>query len=135
MSDLELRVVRDMRPYQDGDLDGIDSEAKVIAEMVRRSGLREKTLAIECEVDPATLSKAQSGQARLAESQMDRLMDACGSELWLSYWLARRGYDPRFVRRFESELERENRELRERLDAMQREREVEIRLIREMRAA
>lgn len=124
-----------MRPYQDGDLDGIDSEAKAIAEMVRRSGLREKTLAIECEVDPATLSKAQSGQARLAESQMDRLMDACGSELWLSYWLARRGYDPRFVRRFESELERENRELRERLDAMQREREVEIRLIREMRAA
>ncbi len=135
MTDLELHVVRDMRPYQDGDLDGIDSEAKAIAEMVRRSGLREKTLAIECEVDPATLSKAQTGQARLAEAQMDRLMDACGSELWLSYWLSKRQYDPRFLRRFETELERENRELREQLEALQREREIEIRYARELKLA
>jgi len=124
-----------MRPFQDSDLRDIDSEAKAIAEMVRRSGLLEKSLAIECEVDPATLSKAQSGQARLSERHMDALMDACGSELWLSYWLSKRGYDPRFLRRIESDVERENRELREQVEQMKREREIELRFVREMRAA
>lgn len=135
MSDLALRVVREIRPYTPGDLDRIDSEAKAISEMCRRSGLLDKTLAIEIGADPALLSKVQSGQARLSEPHTDALMDACGSELWLSYWLARRGYDPRFVRRFETDLERENRELRERIDRLEQERAIEIRLVREMRAA
>lgn len=135
MHDLDLRVIRDLKPYTPGDLDGIDSEAKVIAEMIRRSGLHEKTIATEIALDPATLSKARTGQARLSEKHMSALMDACGSELWLSYWMATRGYDPRFVRRFESNLERENRELRERLDQMQREREIEMKYARELRTA
>lgn len=135
MSSLDLRVIRDLRPYKDGDLDDVASEAKAIAVMTSNSGLLDKTLAIEIGTDPALLSKAQNGSARLTEQQMNALMDACGSELWLSYWLAKRGYDPRHLRRFETDLERENRELREKLELLEREREVEIRLFREIRAA
>ena len=134
MSNLDLRVVREIRPYRDGDLEGVTSEAKAIAEMARQSGLLDKSLAIEVGVDPTLFSKAQHGSARLSEQQTNALMDACGSELWLSYWLVKRGYDPRSVRRFESDIERENRELRERIEQMERERAVEIRLLRDMRA-
>lgn len=66
---------------------------------------------------------------------MDALMDACGSEAWLHFWLIKRGYDPRSLRRIESDLEKENRELRERLEQVNQEREVELRLLSRIRAA
>jgi hypothetical protein len=62
------------------------------------------------------------------------MMDATGSEAWLYFWLLRRGYDPRSLRRFESDLERQNRELTERLAQLEAEREVELRLFRQLRA-
>jgi hypothetical protein len=62
------------------------------------------------------------------------MMDATGSEAWLYYWLIKRGYDPRSLRRFESEIEQRNRELIERLAQLEAEREVELRLFRQLRA-
>ncbi len=135
MSDLELRIKRELKPFRDGDLDDTPSEAKAITEMISRSGLQYKTVAIEIGVDAAVLSKAKTGQARLSEKDLDALMDACGSELWLRYWMKRRGYDPRYLRRIESDVERENRELREELERVRQEREVEIRYARALRAA
>ncbi len=84
-------------------------------------------------IDPGTLSKAASGQARMSEDHMDALMDACGSEAWLHYWMLKRGYDPRCLRRIETDLERENRELREKLKKVEDEREVELRLWSKLR--
>lgn len=132
---LELRVKRPLRATSPADWRDWTSESKVIADMLKTSGLQDKTVAIEIGVDAAVLSKAQTGQARLSEAHMDALMDACGSEAWLQFWLLKRGYDPRQLHRMESDLERENRLLREQLERVQQEREVERRFVRELRIA
>jgi hypothetical protein len=135
MSSLELRVKRPLRTIPDSQWGEWTSEAKVLADTLKSSGLQDKTVAIEIGTDPAVLSKAQTGQARLNEQQMDALMDACGSEAWLHYWLLKRGYDPRHLRRMESDLERENRLLREQLAVVERDREIERKFVRELRIA
>lgn len=135
VSSLDLRVKRPLRSIPDNEWSEWTSEAKVIESMVTKSGLQDKAIAIDIGVDPAVLSKAQSGQARLGERNMDALMDSCGSEAWLHYWLLKRGYDPRLLHRMESDLERENRLLRERVETMEREREIELRFARELRVA
>jgi hypothetical protein len=135
MSALELRVKRPLRSIPDAEWSEWTSEAKVIADTLKKSGLQDKAVAIEIGIDPAVLSKAASGQARLSETHMDALMDACGSEAWLHFWMLKRGYDPRQLHRIESDLERENRLLREELARVQQEREVELRFVRELRVA
>lgn len=67
--------------------------------------------------------------------ELDALMDVCGSEAWLHYWMLKRGYDPRKLARMESDLERENRLLREQVERMKTEREIELRYARELRVA
>ena len=135
MTKLDLRVKRPLRQHSELDWPTWDSEAGVIEKMCSSSSLQDKSIAIEIDVDPAILSKAKSGQARLSERHMDSLMDATGSEAWLHYWLLKRGYDPRFLHRIETDVQRENRELREEVAKMRHEREIEMRLVREMRAA
>lgn len=130
---LDLRVKRPLKLHSPMDWDHWTSEAKVIADMLKNSCLQDKTIAIEINIDSAILSKAQTGAARLSEQHMDALMDACGSEAWLHYWMLKRGYDPRFLHRIETDLQRENRELRERLEIIESEREVELRLISKIR--
>lgn len=131
--DLGLRVRRPLRSIPESEWPDWTSEAKVLADMLARSGLQDKAVAIEVGVDPAVLSKAASGQARLSEPHMDALMDCCGSEAWLHYWLLKRGYDPRQLHRFETDLERENRVLKERLAEMENQREIELRYVRDLR--
>jgi transcriptional regulator with XRE-family HTH domain len=132
-NELELVVKRPLRAVPEADW-GWKSEASAIGGMIARSGLQEKTIAIECGIDASTLAKVKQGTARPSEEHLNQMMDATGSEAWLFYWLIKRGYDPRSLRRFESDVERENRELRERVTAMQAEREVELRLYRQLRA-
>lgn len=135
MTTLDLRIKREIKPVKQSDWESWTSEAKVISNMLKNSGLQDTTIAIEIDIQPAVLSKAQTGAARLSESHMDALMDACGDESWLHYWLLKRGFDPRFLHRIETDLQRENRELRERLEKIEQEREVELRLYSKLRAA
>lgn len=133
--ELDLLVRRPLREFTEADWGAWTSEGKVIADMLKHSGMQDKTIAIEIGVDSAVLSKVQNGQARLSEAHTNALMDACGSEAWLFYWLLKRNYDPRSLRRIESEIERENRELRELLEKLEAEREVELRLFAKLRTA
>lgn len=133
-NELELIVKRPLQAVPESDWKW-RSEAVAIASMIARSGLQEKTIAIECGIDASTLAKVKQGTARPSEEHLNAMMDATGSEAWLYYWLIKRGYDPRSLRRFESDVERENRELRERMAAMEAEREVELRLYRQLRSA
>jgi transcriptional regulator with XRE-family HTH domain len=132
-NELELVVKRPLRAVPESDW-GWKSEAAAVGGMIARSGLQEKTVAIECGIDASTLAKVKQGTARPSEEHLNAMMDATGSEAWLYYWLIKRGYDPRSLRRFESDVERENRELRERVAAMEAEREVELRLYRQLRS-
>jgi hypothetical protein len=111
---------------------GWPSEGAVITDMISKSGLQEKTVALEVGIDASTLAKVKQGLARPSEAHLNGFMDATGSEAWLFYWLIRRGYDPRSIRRFETDVERENRELRDRLAAMEHEREIERRTVRDL---
>lgn len=135
MNTLDLRIKRPLKTYSEADWSAWSNEGKVITDMLKGSGLQDKTVAIETGIDPAVLSKAQNGQARLSEQHMDALMDATGSEAWLHYWMLKRGYDPRKLQRMESDLERENRLLREKLEAIEQERVVELRLLSKLRTA
>ena len=101
---LELRVKRTLRQIPESEW-GWASEAAALSSMIATSGLQEKTVAIEAEIDASTLAKVKQGTARPSEDALDRMMDATGSEAWLIYWLLRRGYDPRSLRKLESETE------------------------------
>ena len=129
MNTLDLRVKRDLRNIPEGEWAWRD-EASAIVNMLDNCGLQEKSIAIDVGIDPSTLSKVKAGTARPSEEHLDRMMDATGSEAWLYYWILKRGYDPRTLRRIESDVERENRELRERIEALETEREVERRTVR-----
>lgn len=96
---------------------GWPSEASAIAWMIAHSGLHEKTIAIEAEIDPSTLAKVKQGSARPSADHLERMMDATGSEAWLYYWLLRRGYDPHSLRKLETETERALRLAHEALEA------------------
>lgn len=131
-TDLNLRVRRPLRTIPEADLAKLSSEARAVQYACENSGLQDKSIAIEIGVDAAVLSKAKAGQARLNDDALDALMDATGIEAPLYALLLRRGYDPRSLRRFESDVERENRELRERLSSLETEREIERRTIRDL---
>jgi hypothetical protein len=135
MTSLDLRVKRPLRTVPESEWSDWTSEAKCLSEMAAKSGLQDKTIAIEVGTDPAVLSKVKSGQARFAEADLDAYMDATGSEAWLHYWMLKRGYDPRQLHRMESDLERENRMLKERLEKVLQEREIELRYARDLRIA
>lgn len=132
MSALPLRVRRPLRDIPETDFGKLSSEAAAIRYCTEHSGLQDKSIAIEIETDNAVLSKAKLGQARLNDDALNALMDATGIEAPLYAMLLRRGYDPRSLRRIETDIERENRELRERLSTMELEREIERRAIRDL---
>jgi hypothetical protein len=131
-TNLNLRVRRDTKPIPDADFQKLDSEAAAVRYAIENSRLQDKSVAIEIGTDAGTLSKAKAGQARLNEDALDRLADCTGYEAALFAHCIRRGFDPRSLRRFETDIERENRELRDRVQAMETEREIERRTVREL---
>lgn len=71
-------------------------------------------------VDKAQFSRWQSGQEGIKWPTLRRLMDHCGNVapvLWMAYDV---GFDLHAMRRRETEIERQNRELREENAALRR---------------
>lgn len=126
---LELLVKRPIRAIPESEW-GWASEAAAISSMIATSGLQEKTVAIESEIDASTLAKVKQGTARPSEDHLNRMMDATGSEAWLFYWLLKRGYDPRSLRKLETETERQLRESQERVAALEHDKRVLIEALR-----
>jgi plasmid maintenance system antidote protein VapI len=93
----------------------------------------DKTLQQELEVDKAQFSRWQSGQEGIVWAKFVKLMDVCGNDAPLMWMLHQRGYDLNSLRRQETELERENRLLREELEREKSERAIERRLFTEIR--
>ena len=134
MSQSALRLKLKISPVPESHWAKLGSESAGVKYAISESHRQDKAVALDADIDPATLSRAKAGQARLSEADMDAFMDATGSEAPLIAWLLRRGYDPRSLRKLESETERELREAREELSRIKAEREIEMRLIRELRA-
>jgi hypothetical protein len=134
MTSLPLRVKQPLKTIPESDWGKLSSESAAIKYAIAVSHRQDKSIALDADLDPAILSRAKAGQARLNETDMDAFMDAAGSEAPLYAFLLRRGYDPRCLRKLETETERELREEREQIARMKAEREVELRLMRELRS-
>lgn len=130
MTQLPLIVKREVKPVPDVDWTGISNEAAAIRYAIDRSGLQDKSIAIECSIDSALLSRAKAGQVRLNDDALDALMDCTGCEAPLVAHLLRRGYDPSSLRKLETETERKLREANERIAALENDKRVLTEVLR-----
>lgn len=91
-----------------------------IALCVKAAGLEAKQLQDQLHLDKAQFSRWESGGEGVMWPKLVALMDACGNDAPLLWMLHARGYDLHSVRRIESEVERQNRLLREENAALRR---------------
>ena len=80
----------------------------------------DKELQMRLGVDKGQFSRWQSGQEGIKWDRFVDLMDACGNDAPLLWMLHMRGYDLNSLRQRETEVEKENRELREEVAALRR---------------
>ncbi len=84
------------------------------------AGFEGKQVQQDLKFDKAQWSRWESGQEGIVWPKLCQVMDHCGNDapvLWMNY---DRGFDIAAMRRRETALERENRELREELAAARR---------------
>jgi hypothetical protein len=106
-----------IKPVPESDWPKLTSEAAAVAYAIDASGLQDKSVAIEIGKDNALLSRAKAGQIKLDDAALNALMDCTGCEAPLVAMLLRRGYDPRCLRKLETETERALRQANEQLEA------------------
>ena len=80
----------------------------------------DKTLQQDLNVDKAQFSRWQSGTEGIQWAKFTALMDKCGNDAPVFWMLHQRGYDLHSLRRRETDVERENRLLREEVHALRR---------------
>ena len=80
----------------------------------------DKTLQLALGVDKAQFSRWQSGSEGVLWPKLSRLMDMCGNDAPVLWMLHSRGYDLHSIRRKETEVEAENRRLKEENSALRR---------------
>ncbi len=115
------------RPMQPIDIDTLSMQKtlmKALSYCITVSGIEDdKQIRMELGIDAGHWTRIMKGEAHFPLNKLNHLMDYCGNEAPL-YWLAEnRGYE---LTPKESELERENRILREKLAASEHEKQVII---------
>jgi hypothetical protein len=80
----------------------------------------DKTLQLALGVDKAQFSRWNSGEEGIKWPKFEKLMDHCGNDAPVLWMLHARGYDLNSIRRLETEVESENRRLREENAALRR---------------
>lgn len=80
----------------------------------------DKELQLRLGVDKAQFSRWQSGAEGIVWPKLAKLMDACGNDAPLLWMNHDRGWDLHAMRRQETKVETENRELREEVAALRR---------------
>jgi len=93
----------------------------------------DKALYIPLGIDAGHWTRIHRGEAHFPIDKLPLLMDLCGNEAPLIWLVHRRGYDPASLRRRETETERMLREAQERIASLEQEREVTIRVLKEIR--
>ena len=72
----------------------------------------------------AVWSRIQTSGKGFSLEQLSLLMDTCGNEAPMHWLLLHRGYDPRTLRKLESQTERDLREAQERIAQLERDKRV-----------
>lgn len=98
----------------------------------KAAGMEPKQVQSGLGADKAQFSRWTDDKEGILWPKFVALMDLCGNDAPLLWMLQARGYDLSSLRKSESETERENRQLRERVAAMEAERVVERRLLSEV---
>jgi hypothetical protein len=93
----------------------------------------EKEVHIPLNIDAGHWTRMRSGAAGIQWDKLTAICDLYGNDAPILWMLYQRGYDLHSLRKRETETQRENRELREQLAAVQAERAVELRLFRQLR--
>lgn len=133
MSKLPLRLKQPIIPVPREDWAQLTSEAAGIRYALSKCGRQDKAVALDADIDFATLSRAKAAQARLSDEDMDAFMDATGCEAPLIARNLRRNYDPGSMRKLETETEEKLRLANERIAQLEAERAVELKLMRDLR--
>lgn len=98
----------------------------------KAAGLEPKQVQDALKTDKAQFSRWTDDKEGIVWSKFVALMDLCGNDAPLLWMLAHRGYDLSSLRKSETETEKENRLLKERLASMEAERVIERRLMSEL---
>lgn len=106
-----------------------------IALCVKAAGFEPKDLQVDLKWDKAQWSRWESGQEGVVWPKLVALMDYCGNDAPLMWMLQARGYDLHSLRKTETETQKALRLAQERIKEMEREREIERRLFRDLRVA
>lgn len=80
----------------------------------------DKQASADIAMDKAQWSRIQSGQEGIKWEKLRRFLDVMGNDIPLLWMLHQRGYDLTSLRKQESEVERDNRRLREENEALRR---------------
>jgi hypothetical protein len=105
-----------------------------IALCTRAAGLEPKQIQERLKLDKAQWSRWESGQEGIVWPKFVAVMDECGNDAPLLWMNMARGYDLSSIRRVETELERKLREANEKIAQMQHDHEVELNVVRRLRA-
>lgn len=109
-------------------------ELAAIRLMIDLSGLEHKQIALEFEMSEFHLSEILSGKKNIPHNLPRRLMDLCGNEIYLRWLAISRGYGlVRLRSQIEIDFENVKRELQEVKKEAQKEREMMLKLIKELK--
>lgn len=84
------------------------------------AGLEPKQVVADLKMDKAQWSRWTSGQEGVIWPKLQAVMDLCGNDAPLLWMMQARGYDLSSLRKLETDLERQNRLLREENTALKR---------------
>lgn len=89
----------------------------------------------ELGIDAGHWSRIMRGEAHFPVDKLPAVMDLCGNEAPLIWLTHARGYDVSSLRKRETDIERENRELRNTIAKMEQRHEIEFETIRTLMGA
>lgn len=101
----------------------------------KAAGLEPKQVQDALKTDKAQFSRWTDDKEGIVWAKLSGLMDLCGNDAPLMWMLHASGYDLNSLHKRETETERALRLANERIAQLERERDVERRLFRELRAA
>lgn len=92
----------------------------------------EKEIHIPLGIDAGHWTRMRSGTAGIQWKQIAAICDLMGNDAPVLWMLHQRGYDLHSLRKRETETERELREAKERIAELERDREIEMRAVRQL---